>query len=164
VKLLLSTAVVGALFLFGIGAKIYAQVADGFDFPFGPPYGDPNGGGYNLSGNNFLTFICSGASCQYHTGEDWNRRGTSGDGDRYDPVYAIATGTVTASAFYGGCMGNTILIRHNAAPGSVFTLPDGRQVSTVWTMYTHLESRAVGVGGSCIPETIPWTDWKRRCW
>jgi len=131
-------------------AVVFAQVATGFDFPFGPPYGDPSGGGYTESGYRFLQFICLNSSCtlwQYHTGEDWNRRGTSGNGDRGDPVYSSATGSVTYSGNVGGCQGNTVLIRHPAPSGVYFTLPDGGTTSIVWTNYIHLDSRIVGIGG-----------------
>ncbi len=113
-----------------------SSVSDGFDYPVGKP----DGIGW-LNNNNGLGFLESynyGGSCglTYHPGKDFNKDGTSGDQDRYEPVYAASNGIVIDSAYYGtSTWGNVILIEH--------TLPDG---SKVWSQYGHLENRLVQTG------------------
>ena len=104
-------------------------IADGFDYPVGPPDGD----GYNhTAGWDFLDRTDGGT---YHPGEDWNQNGTSGDGDLDQPVYAVANGTVTAADDYHDSWGNIVVIEH--------LLPDGTQV---WSLYGHLDTILVSSG------------------
>lgn len=110
------------------GTPALGVVSTGFDFPVG----DANGGGWNTTaGYWWLQWTGS----VYHPGEDWNKNGTSGDGDMGEPVFAASEGTVIASGNYGAGWGNIVLVEHR--------LPDG---STVWSQYAHLQQIHVGSG------------------
>ena len=107
------------------------STADGFDFPVGKP----NATGYNTTAGCWWLQRDGACAPGPHPGQDFNGDG-SGDTDRYDPVYAIANGTVVYSANYtSSSFGNIILIEH--------TLPDGTKV---WSQYAHLDSRYKNVG------------------
>jgi murein DD-endopeptidase MepM/ murein hydrolase activator NlpD len=98
-----------------------ADVADGFDFPVGPPdargYYDAQPFGKNR-----------------HLGSDWNGvRG--GDTDLGDPVYSIGDGVVVSAASAGGSWGNVVRIVH--------ALPRGERVES---LYAHLLDIRVGAG------------------
>lgn len=113
-----------------------ATVSDGFDFPVG----SADGGGWRLNHNGlwFLDPYNYGGTCgmTFHPGHDFNQDGTTGDQDRYEPVYAASNGVVVASMYDGtSTWGNIIVIEH--------TLPDGTKI---WTLYGHLEDRNVSVG------------------
>lgn len=73
-------------------------LADGFDFPVGPP----DGKGYYMS---------RGFWPHGHLGDDWNGLG-GGNSDLGDPVYSIAPGIVTLAGNMRKGWGNTVIIRH----------------------------------------------------
>jgi murein DD-endopeptidase MepM/ murein hydrolase activator NlpD len=108
-----------------------------FDYPVGTV--DGLGWLNNQQGLGWLQPWTYGTTCGlvYHPGIDFNKDGTSGDQDRYEPVYAVADGKVVGSANYGVLWGNIILLEH--------TLEDG---SKVWSQYAHLEARLVAMGAS----------------
>lgn len=90
-------------------------MADGFDFPVGPPdatgYHDAQSFGVNQ-----------------HLGEDWN--GDGGATDLGDPVHSIATGRVTFVGDLGGGWGNVVRIAHGFV--------DRNGVHYVESFYAHL--------------------------
>ncbi len=102
-------------------------VADGFDFPVGPPdaqgYYDaqPFGGEWR------------------HLGNDWNGDG-GGDSDLGDPIHSIAHGLVTDAHDRGGAWGGVVMISHRLAD------PDGGPDSLVESLYAHLQRIDVEVG------------------
>jgi murein DD-endopeptidase MepM/ murein hydrolase activator NlpD len=97
-----------------------AALADGFDFPVGPPgaagYRDAQPFGVNR-----------------HLGSDWN--GVGGANTDYgDPVHAIAAGEVVEASDVGGGWGQVVRIVHATAEGPVESL------------YAHLSATDVEVG------------------
>lgn len=102
-------------------------LADGFDFPVG----DRDGRGWSVTGYRFLDWSITSNS--YHPGEDWNIPG-AGNGDRGEPVYAVANGEVIFSG-WNSALGNVILIKHNLS-----------RHEAVWSQYSHLERRDVQTG------------------
>ncbi len=113
----------------------FADVSNGFDYPVGKP--DGNGWINNRNGLWWLEPWNYGGSCGwvYHPGVDFNKDNTSGDQDRYEPVYAVSNGTVVASGLYSSTWGNIVIIEH--------TLSDS---SKVWSQYAHLEDRWIQIG------------------
>lgn len=105
---------------------------------FNYPVGDSNGSGWleNRHGLWWLDLYDYGGNCgaAYHPGIDFNQDGTSGDQDRYQPVYATAPGVVIAAAKYGSTWGNIVVIEHTLGNGS-----------KVWSVYGHLEDFTVSV-------------------
>ena len=99
-------------------------LADGFDFPVGAP----DGYGY---------YCAQGFGQNHHLGEDWNGSG-GGNTDYGDPVYAIGTGVVSASADLSGGWGNVVRIIHR------YEEDDG--VREVESLYAHLQDYSVRVG------------------
>lgn len=99
-------------------------LADGFDFPVGPPdavgYYDAQPFGRND-----------------HLGEDWNAR-TGGATDRGDPVHSIAHGVVTFAADVRGGWGNVVRVRHRYREEST--------TRDVESLYAHLDRIDVAVG------------------
>jgi len=96
-------------------------IADGFDWPVGPPDAK---GYYNAQGfgkNN-------------HLGDDWNGR-DGGDSDLGDPVYVVAHGYVTFAEDYNQSWGNVIRVIHY--------LEDGTQVES---LYGHCDEILVKKG------------------
>ncbi|MEL7531455.1 MAG: M23 family metallopeptidase [Bacteroidota bacterium] len=91
-------------------------LADGFDFPVGPPdakkYYNAQPFGENL-----------------HLGDDWNGRG-GGNSDLGDPVYSVARGLVVEANDFGGGWGNVLRIVHQLDSA-------GRQVES---LYAHLDT------------------------
>jgi hypothetical protein len=88
-----------------------------------------------------LPFVCgtswegnsSGSSAHENYEIDFNKSGTSGDGDLGEPVVAAASGTVRLTGDVDSAYGNYVEIDHG----------DG------WTtLYAHLDSKAVGTGDS----------------
>ncbi|MEM6346452.1 MAG: M23 family metallopeptidase [Bacteroidota bacterium] len=97
-------------------------LADGFDFPVGPPnarkYYNAQPFGRNL-----------------HLGDDWNGVG-GGNTDLGDPVYSVAHGLVVEAEDFGGGWGKVLRIVHqldSAGP-------------KVESLYAHLDSMLLGVG------------------
>ena len=86
-----------------------------------------------------LPFVCgttwdgnsSGSSAHRNYEIDFNKDGTSGDGDKGEPVVAAAAGTVRTTGEAGSAYGNYVEIDH----GDNWT-----------TLYAHLDTKAVGVG------------------
>lgn len=107
-------------------SRIHAMipVADGFDFPVGPPDAK---GYYNAQGfqkNN-------------HLGEDWNGVG-GGNTDKGDPVYSIAIGQVASVEDAGPGWGNVVRVLHN-----VGTLEKPKVIES---LYAHLDRMEVHTG------------------
>ncbi|MGC1482036.1 MAG: M23 family metallopeptidase [Chthoniobacterales bacterium] len=100
------------------------RLADGFDFPVGKPDAEDY---YKARG-----FRPNG-----HLGEDWNGIG-GGNTDLGDPVYAIGHGMVTLARDMRSGWGKSVIIRH--------IYLDGKDLKTVDSMYTHLDSFDVKVG------------------
>ncbi len=99
-------------------------IADGFDFPVGPP---DAAGYYNAQpfGRNL------------HLGDDWNGKG-GGDSDLGDPVYAIAHGYVTRAEDEGGGWGKVVRVVHH--------FPENGSTRTVESLYAHLDTLMVSEG------------------
>ncbi len=97
-------------------------LADGFDFPVGPPnarkYYNAQPFGQNL-----------------HLGDDWNGTG-GGNTDLGDPVYSIAHGLVVEAEDFGGGWGKVLRIVHQ--------LDSAEQ--KVESLYAHLDSMLLEVG------------------
>ena len=98
-----------------------AYVADGFDFPVGPP----NAVGY---------YNAQPFGQNLHLGDDWNGTG-GGDSDLGNPVYTIAHGWVSEIEHKGPGWGNVMRIIHR--------LPNG---SYVESLYGHLLDARVASG------------------
>ncbi|MBE2286091.1 MAG: peptidoglycan DD-metalloendopeptidase family protein [Prosthecobacter sp.] len=103
------------------------DVADGFDFPVGPP----DGAGFHLMRQAF-------GKDAPHAGEDWNGDGEA-DSDLGAPVHAIAHGLVVFSENTGGGHGHVIIMRHN------YWDPRGR-LQVCESSYHHLQQRFVQAG------------------
>lgn len=106
--------------------KIFATrseyIADGFDFPVGPP---TSRGYYNAQGfgkNN-------------HLGDDWNGNG-GGNSDLGDPIHAVAHGYVASAEHQGQGWGNVIRIVHFNKKEDQF----------VESLYAHCETMKVTAG------------------
>ena len=101
-------------------------LADGFDFPVGPP----DGAGY-YDAQPF-------GGRRAHLGSDWNGNG-GGDSDLGDPVFAIAGGRVVEVADHGGGWGNVVRVVHRVRePGG------GERI--VESLYAHLDTVEVAAG------------------
>ncbi len=117
------------------GRKVaYIRMADGFDFPVGPPDAE---GYYRARG-----FRANG-----HLGDDWNGLG-GGDSDLGDPIYSIGHGVVVFARDVRLGWGNVVIIRH------AFRDSEGK-TETVDSLYGHLETIGVKEGqmvkrGHCI--------------
>ena len=101
-------------------------MADGFDFPVGPP----DGKGYYMS---------RGFWPHGHLGDDWNGLG-GGDSDLGDPVYAIAPGIVTLAGDMRKGWGNTVIIRH------AYRDPATGRVVFIDSFNTHLDKIQIKLG------------------
>ena len=103
-------------------------LADGFDFPVGPP----DAAGY-YDAQHF-------GGTRAHLGSDWNgNRG--GDSDLGDPVFAVAAGRVMVAEDFGGGWGNVVRVAHRVRE------PDGRE-HVVESLYAHLDTIDVNVGAT----------------
>jgi murein DD-endopeptidase MepM/ murein hydrolase activator NlpD len=138
VAIALVAVVVGAAVVWRVGAPRPAPAAatpapvpaaattpacDGFASPVGPP----DGAGY---------YNAQGFGTNHHLGDDWNGAG-GGDTDLGDPVYAIASGVVTAARDHGGGWGNVVRVAHPCGDGP------GQEVES---LYAHLDTIAVAAG------------------
>jgi len=133
-----SKKVLGIVLFIGLVASnsFAAEIANVFRYPVGDEIG--NGWLNNRGGLQWLEVWDYQGNCGivYHPGIDFNKDGTSGDQDRYEPVYAIANGEVIESYYESGSSwGNLILIRHILLNGEV-----------VFSLYGHLDTRMVSVG------------------
>ncbi|MCB0836641.1 MAG: M23 family metallopeptidase [Bacteroidetes bacterium] len=99
-------------------------VADGFDFPVGPP----NARKY-YNANPFGTDL--------HLGDDWNGVG-GGNTDFGDPVYSIGIGIVSVAEDFGPGWGNVVRVLHNIG---TFDQPQ-----LIESLYAHLDKMHVAVG------------------
>lgn len=104
--------------------KVVIPVADGFDFPVGPPdakkYYNAQGFGKNL-----------------HLGDDWNGIG-GGNTDLGDPVFAIADGKVEFAEDNGAGWGNVLLVQHNIGTEA--------HPKLIESLYAHLDTMLVDSG------------------
>ncbi len=105
--------------------KELVKMADGFDFPVGPPdaVGYYKARGYRPNG---------------HQGEDWNGKG-GGNTDLGDPIYSIGHGIVVLARDVRSGWGNVVIVRH------VFQDNDGK-VKVIDSLYGHLHSVTVREG------------------
>ncbi len=109
-----------------VSAKTVSHyLADGFDYPVGPP----DAAGY---------YKARGFWPNGHLGEDWNGRG-GGNTDLGDPVYSIGHGVVVYSADFRAGWGNVIIIRH------AYREKNGR-VYFIDSLYGHLQRRTARLG------------------
>jgi len=103
-------------------------LADGLDFPVGPPdaegYYDAQPFGRNR-----------------HLGSDWNGLG-GGDTDLGDPVFSVGDGLVTAASDVGGGWGGVVRVVHRLPD------PGGGPEWLVESLYAHLEEVLVRRGDS----------------
>lgn len=106
-----------------------APSASGFD----PAVNPPSGSGW-YDAQPFMT--------DRHLGADLNRNGGA-DADLGSVVFAMADGVVGYAADAGRGWNGVIILRHEAAPGASFTLPDGGTASAVWSLYGHVDRRYV---------------------
>lgn len=101
------------------GKTTRLRLADGFDYPVGPP----DAKGY---------YIYRGFWPNGHLGDDWNGVG-GGNTDYGDPVHSIGEGVVTLAGNMRKGWGNTVIIRHafrDRATGRVLLID---------SFYTHLK-------------------------
>lgn len=108
-----------------VAKTVTHYLADGFDYPVGPP----DASGY---------YKARGFWPNGHLGEDWNGRG-GGNSDAGDPVYSIAHGVVVYSDDFRAGWGNVIIIRH------AYREKNGR-VYFIDSLYGHLQRRTVRNG------------------
>lgn len=106
---------------------VRCHLADGFDFPVGPPGGNAEGY-YKARG-----FWPNG-----HLGEDWNGVG-GGDSDLGDPIYSIGHGVVVLSEDVKVGWGNVVIVRH------AYREPSGK-IEMIDALYGHLHERKVRKG------------------
>ena len=105
-------------------------LADGFDFPVGPP----DGKGYYMS---------RGFWPHGHLGDDWNGIG-GGNSDLGDPVYSIASGIVTLAGDMRKGWGKSVIIRH-----AYRDVASGRIVF-IDSFYTHLNAIETKLGAKVL--------------
>lgn len=108
-----------------VEAPLSVPVADGFDFPVGPP----NAKGYY----NAQPFTRNN-----HLGDDWNGTG-GGNSDKGDPVFVVALGVVKDARDFGGGWGKVVRVLHNAGSES--------KPMYVESLYAHLDTILVAQGG-----------------
>ena len=101
------------------------QVADGFDYPLGPP--DHNGWCVSQDFGAFLHEANGKIYDSFHAGQDWISCGNIAAGSG-QPVYAIGNGVVkyTANVSYPG---HVVIIEHQLSNGEIW-----------YSMYGHVES------------------------
>ena len=99
---------------------------DGFDFPLGPPDGIGYSENTIYGGLGYLESYKYGCGWVFHPANDINDDDSGDDyggdaQDAFDPVWAVADGTVTYADCASDGWGNIVLIEHE---GEV-DLPDG---------------------------------------
>lgn len=99
-------------------------LADGFDFPVGPPDAKGYYDAQPFGKNN-------------HLGNDWNGVG-GGDSDLGDPVHSVADGVVTFAEDMGGGWGNVVRVVHR--------VKSGKDTRMMESLYAHLETVLVRPG------------------
>lgn len=100
----------------GSGKTAVIPLADGFDYPVGPP-----------DAKNY--YKSRGFRPNGHLGDDWNGMG-GGNSDLGDPIYSVAHGIVVLARDVRGGWGNCVIVRHAFRK-------DGR-VQMADTLYAHL--------------------------
>jgi hypothetical protein len=139
----------------GIHRAVLTERAPPADYPFADRFQLPVGVGdpYTHCGPDdgwyVYTEFREATPCGYarfpgdmiHLGEDWNGEG-GGATDVGAAVHAVANGVVVLSGRWGG-WGNVLVLRHDAADGTAFQLPDGQRVQTVYSLYGHVDTVAV---------------------
>ncbi len=106
-----------------------ADVADGFDFPVGPP-----------DGNGFHVVREAFGKDGPHAGEDWNGDGAP-NSDLGAPIHAVAHGLVVFSENSSVGHGHVIILRHNY-------WDDKGRLQVCESSYHHLKERLVKAGDS----------------
>ena len=109
--------------------KELIKMANGFDFPVGPPDAEDY---YKSRG-----FRPNG-----HLGEDWNGL-AGGDTDLGDPVYATAHGVVVFARDARLGWGNVVILRHCYEENA-----GERQIKVIDSLYGHLDEITVREGQS----------------
>jgi murein DD-endopeptidase MepM/ murein hydrolase activator NlpD len=104
-------------------------VADGFDYPVGPPDAADYYDAQPFGGDNM------------HLGSDWNGTG-GGNTDLGDPIHSIANGMVTDAYDQGGGWGGVVMVVHRIPD------PEGGEDRLVESLYAHLQRIDVAVGDS----------------
>ncbi len=102
-------------------------LADGFDFPVGPPDAEGYYDAQPFGGE------------RSHLGSDWNGLG-GGDTDLGDPIHAVAHGLVTGAYDHGGGWGGVVTVAHRVVD------PASGEERLVESLYAHLDTFDVLVG------------------
>src|SRR5439155_1768113 len=112
--------------------------SDGFDYPFGPPDGQPRCPGTAQCATGWQNV--QDFRVNNHLGEDWNYG--FGSDDLGKPIYAAANGQVVYAQDVGGdgSWKGVIIVIHT---GSVLHLSGGGTVSQVKSMYAHLDVASI---------------------
>ena len=119
-----------------------------FAFPVGPPF-QSLGPSLTEENDGDGWFVAQGFAVpnssfdnKLHLAEDWNAE--NGD-DLGLAVHAAAKGTTVYAEDLGLARGwgGFIIIRHDATPGSHFSLPNGEATTTVWSAYAHLDGSKI---------------------
>ena len=103
-------------------------LADGFDFPVGKP----DSTGYHKA---------RGFTPNGHLGEDWNKDGTTGDGDLGSPIYCTGNGVVVLAGNVHLGWGNVVMVRHSYRDPA-----EGNAIKTIDSLYGHLDTVLVRAG------------------
>lgn len=108
------------------GATAFTRVADGFDFPVGPPDAQ-------------RYYKARGFQSPSHLGEDWDGTG-GGNTDLNDPVYCIGDGVVVFARDCRQGWGNVVIVRHAYRHGGT--------VQNIDSLYAHCQKILVQRGQS----------------
>ena len=120
-------------------SSIVAQAADdGFDYPFGPPDGQPRCPGTAQCADGWQNV--QDFRVNNHLGEDWNYG--FGSDDLGKPIYAAADGQVVYAQDVGGdgSWKGVIIILHTSTH---FNVPCGGAVTQVKSLYGHLDPSSI---------------------
>lgn len=110
------------------GPTVQVRLAEGFDYPVGKP----DGVGYHKA---------RGFTPNGHLGDDWNKDGTTGDGDLGSPIYCTANGVVVLAGNVHLGWGNVVMVRHSYREPA-----EGSAVKTIDSLYGHLDTILVQAG------------------